>query len=195
MNKKNEKRRIYLISNKLLFNLSVISDIIKNMETKIIFFENEDGKSLAWDAIMDVIERGSAGNKLYEELGIYIRKGLAYIEQAGIPPWEEVDGYLMVDRDEKGVEVTFNLLKRLKFHKPLLEFRINRRKNPNDKVIDGLAFRLILFTEIIDNIQCVFLTDGMVKKERSPAAFPIMIKKSEGIYKKIISNISKYKKE
>ncbi|SFX75225.1 hypothetical protein SAMN04487866_12239 [Thermoactinomyces sp. DSM 45891] len=162
----------------------------KNIE--FIFVEFPNGSQPALETIISIGQLGIQGDPFYYDLGTYIRKGLLSLEETGIPEWHLVNDYRLVEITSKGYKVTFNLLKRLDYNFPLIEFRINWRYSPADPVDQGVAFRMILFTHEEESTQYVLFTDAVIKTERSSSEFKQIAEASYLIYQDFKKDPSKY---
>lgn len=85
--------------------------------------------------ITQIAQRAKSGDEQGKRLSKFIAQALGQLEDIGVPNPPSLI-FETVDVTDKTRVLTFNLLKELKFHPPLLEFRVNQRPE---------AFRAIFF--------------------------------------------------
>lgn len=93
--------------------------------------------------LIQQIARNAHQEESYRRLAGYIAQALEYLEYTGVPFPPELM-FQTTDVDDPIRPLTFHLLKKLKRHPPLLEFRVNQRP---------LAFRAIFFYDLYQDGQ------------------------------------------
>jgi hypothetical protein len=113
---------------------------------------------------------------------------IGHLELRGVPDWNIQNfSYEWAIPTEKGLSVRVDpLVKRLNHAYPLYELRINEWRYRRQKIARGYGFRLIFFTYYQGYTQHIYFTNGMIKRERSPAQFEELI--ALEIYQEFVKN-------
>lgn len=105
----------------------------------------------------------------YANLAKYIAQALDYLEDIGVPDKKFLP---FVTEREDGLPRTFaTIVKELKHHPPLLEFRVNWRGTG--------YFRAIFFCIEEGNQQNLYFTKSILKQEPNPPEFSSLAIESE----------------
>lgn len=145
----------------------------------IHFLKDNNGNKQVINVLSDIAMKGKL-DEGYANLTKYIAQALDYLQTIGVPkkspktlPFETT----LAD----GRQLTFaTILKELRHHPPLLEFRINWRGTG--------AFRAIFF--YIDNgsTQDIYFTKATLKQEKNPPEFTLLARESEQMMRDFIKN-------
>ncbi|MDN4617264.1 hypothetical protein QCD85_04110 [Paenibacillus sp. PsM32] len=151
------------------------------MKTIIEFIEDPNtGKQEVYELINQVRQEASQ-NVDQMQMFKFIMNGLEFLEKHGIPVATQK---YFVDMREDGKPYTIQLVKELRDHVPLLEFRVNWK---------GLgAFRAIFFEYYYSNTQILIFTKAIVKKTTYSQEFEKIIQQSELLYSNFLENPNKY---
>jgi hypothetical protein len=136
----------------------------------IEYLEDENGEQQVVSEIAAIAIKGreDAG---FANLSKYIAEALEFLKEVGVPkdsallPFETLN--------EEGHKLTFaSILKHIKHHPPLLEFRVNRR--------EAGFFRAIFFCiEDSKGNQTLYFTKALLKQEKNPPEFTALAIESE----------------
>lgn len=162
----------------LLYNMSKV---------KFIYIRREDGTQPALDYISNIVERAREGVPYFLELVTEILNGIKAIEKTGVPPWNLINEQPFYIQTPTGVSVRYELLKRLEYNFPLVEFRVNIGKYPK-----GYAFRMVLFTHYYQGVEYIFVTNALIKRKTSSPEFNKIVEEAVEIYKDFRRNPIKY---
>lgn len=145
----------------------------------IEFLSDEKGHKQVYELLRSIAQKAKTDKK-YSQLFAFIMRGLLFLENSGLPHGAKK---VLADLgDEK--PITFTIVKELKHHPPLLEFRINWRN------IGG--FRAIFFEHVYNGEHVLIFTRAMIKTERSSPQFERLIEESERMLKKFLVNPDDY---
>ncbi|MBH8605853.1 hypothetical protein [Thermoactinomyces sp. CICC 10522] len=156
-------------------------------KVKFVYVRREDGSQPALEFIASIVQKARQGHPYFNQMVIEIRNGIKAIEKAGIPPWNLINEQPFYVETPTGISVKFELLKRLEYNFPLVEFRVNVGSYPK-----GYAFRMVLFTHYYQGTEYVFVTNAMIKRQTSSVKFDEMVKEATEIYKDFRQNPNKY---
>lgn len=129
-------------------------------------------------------ELGSKGKMDKETLQLYmlIIRGLQFLERYGLQ--ESFKTYFKTHRED-GLPYTILLVKELRDHVPLVEFRVNWK---------GIgAFRAVFFEQQSGDYQILAFVKAVVKKETYDPEFERIVQESEMIYYDFLAHPEKYK--
>ncbi|TKJ93402.1 hypothetical protein PO903_10575 [Paenibacillus sp. PK4536] len=151
------------------------------MKTIIEFIENpETGQQEVYELINKVRQEASQSVDQMQMFK-FIMNGLEFLEKHGIPIAAQK---YFVDMREDGRPYTIQLVKELRNHVPLLEFRVNWK---------GLgAFRAIFFEYYYSNTQILIFTKSIIKKSTYSQEFEEIVQQSELLYSNFLENPHKY---
>src|SRR5699024_6527130 len=118
----------------------------------------------------------------FANLSKYIAEALAFLEEVGVP--KDTKYLPFITKNDDGDPLTFaSILKELKHHPPLLEFRVNWR--------DTGYFRAIFFClEDSNGNQSIFFTKAILKQESNPPEFTALAIESEKMLKDFLAKDS-----
>lgn len=144
------------------------------------------GEKQALQLIKQIALWAKQGNNDYRKLAVFITQALVQLEEIGIPNPPELL-FKTADIDDPNRTLTFRLLKELKYHPPLLEFRVNQQP---------YAFRAIFFFDTIDNEQVIFFTRALLKSiaNKNPPELEQCALETEQIYGDYLTDRGKYLK-
>jgi sulfatase maturation enzyme AslB (radical SAM superfamily) len=142
----------------------ILYDMLMN-KAIIEFLPDQSGKKQVLDLLLDLQEKARFDHG-YEQLFARIMRGLEFLEQHGVTKDKVV---LQFD----GAPYTLQLVKELKHHVPLCEFRVNWRGTG--------AFRAIFLVSEYEGKELLMFARAMVKQERSDAGFELLIHESKQI--------------
>ncbi|BFH18192.1 hypothetical protein J6TS7_29380 [Paenibacillus dendritiformis] len=140
------------------------------MKTVIEFYEDPNtGEKQVLDIIRKLAIKNDPDNlQLYK----LILRGLEFLRQHGLQ--ESFKRYFQTHLED-GRPYTIMLVKRLRNHVPLLEFRVNWK---------GLgAFRACFFEDNIDGLQLLVFTRAVIKQNTYDAEFERIAAQSEEDYR------------
>ncbi len=151
------------------------------MKTIIEFIENpETGQQEVYELINQVRQKASQSIDQMQMFK-FIMNGLEFLEKHGIPIAAQK---YFVDMREDGRPYTIQLVKELRNHVPLLEFRVNWK---------GLgAFGAIFFEYYYSNTQILIFTKAIIKKSTYSQEFEEIVQQSELLYSNFLENPHKY---
>lgn len=140
----------------------------------INYLEDKNGEQQVAAEIIDIAIKGQS-DPGHAELAKYIAEALEFLKNVGIPSRKALLPFTTTNAD--GNPLTFaSILKELKGHPPLMEFRVNWR--------DTGYFRAIFFyLDDGQGNQNIFFTKAILKQERNPPAFNLLIIESEQMMK------------
>jgi hypothetical protein len=162
--------------------------LLYNMgKVKFVYVRREDGSRPALDFIANIAAKARQGLPYFTQMAIEIRNGIKAIEKTGVPPWNLINEQPFYVETPTGISVKFELLKRLEYNFPLVEFRVNVGSYPK-----GYAFRMVLFTHYYQGTEYVFVTNAMIKRQTSSPEFDEMVKEAAEIYRDFRRNPIKY---
>src|SRR5689334_16430414 len=144
----------------------------------IEYLEDANGVQHVVSEIAAVVSkaREDAG---FANLAKYIAEALDFLKEVGIP--KDTQFLPFETKNEDGNPLTFaSILKDVKHHPPLMEFRVNWR--------DTGYFRAIFFClEDSRGNQKIFFTKAILKQERNPPEFTALANESEQMLKDFIA--------
>ncbi|WP_181739184.1 hypothetical protein [Thermoactinomyces mirandus] len=154
---------------------------------KFIYVRREDGTRPVLEFIANIAMVAKQGNPDFTRMAIEVTNGIKAIEKTGIPPWTLINEQPFYIETSTGKSVKFELLKRLEYNFPLIEFRVNIGSYPA-----GYAFRMVLFTHYYQGREYVFVTNAMIKRQTSSPGFEEIVKEAANIYKDFLRCPTKY---
>ncbi|MFC7561634.1 hypothetical protein ACFQY3_25605 [Paenibacillus farraposensis] len=111
----------------------------------------------------------------------FVIRGLEFVEKHGLPLAKQI---YYTDLKEDGKPYTIQLIKELRDHVPLLEFRINW---------EGFgAFRSVFFEYCREDHQFLVFARAIVKQTTYSADFEQIVQETEQLYMDFINNPEKY---
>lgn len=136
----------------------------------IEYLEDEKGNQQVVSEIAAIAIKGRE-EESFANLSKYIAQALDYLEEVGVPKDTELLPFKTEYED--GNPLTFaSILKNVKHHPPLLEFRVNWK--------DTGYFRAIFFClEDSEGNQKIFFTKAILKQEKNPPEFTVLAVESE----------------
>lgn len=139
---------------------------------KIHYLEDKNGEQQVVSQIAEIVIKGREDSG-FANLSKYIAQALNFLKDVGVPKDKELLPF--ATKNEDGNLLTFaSILKDVKYHPPLLEFRVNWR--------DTGYFRAIFFCiEDSEGNQEIFFTKAILKQEPNPPEFTVLAKESEQI--------------
>lgn len=151
------------------------------MRTIIEFIENpETGQKEVYELI-NQMQQEALQSIDQMQMFKFVMNGLEFLEKHGMPIATQK---YFVDMREDGRPYTIQLVKELRDHVPLLEFRVNWK---------GLgAFRAIFFEYCYSNTQILIFTKAIIKKTTYSQEFEEIIEQSEIIYSNFLENPNQY---
>jgi len=147
----------------------------------IHYLEDETGEQQVITEIADIAIKGREDSG-FANLSKYIAEALAFLEEVGVP--KDTKYLPFITKNDDGDPLTFaSILKELKHHPPLLEFRVNWR--------DTGYFRAIFFClEDSNGNQSIFFTKAILKQESNPPEFTALAIESEKMLKDFLAKDS-----
>ncbi|WP_103110928.1 hypothetical protein [Brevibacillus reuszeri] len=149
------------------------------MKTIIEFLPDELGNEPVLDLINDIRLKVDNDADMMQ-LFTFIMRGLEFLEIHGL---DAMDTYF-IDETESGFPYTIRLVKELRNHVPLLEFRVNWK--------NAGAFRCIFFEHRVGNLQVLLMVKAVLKQNTYSAEFERIAVEAELVYKDFTSNPEKY---
>ncbi|MDN4617648.1 hypothetical protein QCD85_06030 [Paenibacillus sp. PsM32] len=150
------------------------------METVIWFFKDQQGKIAVQDCIQELIRQSEYNDDL-EHLVALILKGLQFLRTYGIP--YAIHEFFSTLRDDGSI-YSIRIVKELKYHPPLLEFRVNWR--------GAGAFRAVFFEYRLEDTQLLVFTQALVKNQTHSLDFERIVAISRAQYRSFINSPEKY---
>ncbi|MBD1373399.1 hypothetical protein IC620_13675 [Hazenella sp. IB182357] len=155
---------------------------------EIIYVEYPDGSIPVYDLLKDIGIKAKR-DPLFAELSKHVWDGFDTLELKGVPDWKADFSYDWMIESEQGWTVRVDpLVKRLNHAYPLFEMRVNEWREIGARKRMGYGFRVLFFTYNQDGTQYIFLVNGMVKQERSPAQFEKLIAEALHIYNQFLED-------
>jgi hypothetical protein len=153
------------------------------MKTHIEFLTNQTtGKQQVLDLIRQIGEEGTnEPDRFKRQMYDLIIRGLAFLDRHGLQ--ESFKTYYKTHLED-GRPYTIMLVKELKGHVPILEFRVN--------VKEVGAFRALFFEHIIDDVQILAFVNAIVKDSKDDPLFELIAYEAESILRDFISRPEQY---
>ena len=140
--------------------------------TKLHYLHDQNDEQQVFNEIALIAKIGME-DKGYANLTKYIAQALDYLEYIGVPDKKILP---FVTENEDGQLLTFaTIVKELKYHPPLLEFRVNWRGTG--------YFRAIFFCVEKNGEQNIYFTKAILKQEPNPPKFTFLATESEKMLK------------
>lgn len=156
----------------------IVSDIIMAI---IEFMKNQtDGSKPVLVLLNHLKERAQSSSDDAQLLSLIIR-GMEFLEKHGLPV--SLGKYFVSTRDDGGL-FTILLAKELKYHRPLLEFRMNW--------LGTGAFRVVFFEFESKGNQILVFSRATIKQETSSKEFEDCIKETEALLPDFLDYPEKY---
>ncbi|NMO98134.1 hypothetical protein [Paenibacillus lemnae] len=149
------------------------------MRTIIEFLPDESGDEQALSLIHDIRSKIDSDEDM-KQLFIFIMRGLEFLEGHGLGALNEY----FIDETEDGFPYTIRLVKELRNHVPLLEFRVNWK--------NAGAFRCVFFEHRVGDLQVLLMIKAVLKQATYSPEFEKIALESESIYKDFVKNPEKY---
>ena len=149
------------------------------METVIIFVEDE-GKSQVAETLLQ-LQKDSLTDSDKEQLLVYVTRAFLYLKAVGIP--SALNQFFVTKRMDEG-NYTILIAKKLRNHRPLLEFRVNWR--------GAGAFRAIFFEYLSEHAQVLVFYKAMIKETTYSDQFEQMIQEAKAFRFRFLDNPEKY---
>ncbi|WP_054029193.1 hypothetical protein [Bacillus sp. FJAT-28004] len=134
--------------------------------------------------VLDLIrELGLKGQQDADILQLYmlIIRGLQFLERFGLQ--EAFKTYFKTHRED-GLPYTIMLVKELRDHIPLIEFRVNWQ---------GIgAFRAVFFEHQMNEQQILFFVKAVVKNRTFDSEFERIVQETESMYSDFLTHPEKY---
>lgn len=136
----------------------------------IEYLEDGNGIQQVISEIATVAYKGMEEEQ-FAHLSKYIAEALEFLKNVGVPQNHRLLPFRTINED--GNPLTFaSILKELKHHPPLFEFRVNWR--------NAGYFRAIFFClEDEDGNQTIYFTKALLKQEKNPPEFTALAIESE----------------
>jgi len=151
------------------------------MKTTIEFLKNPADQKKPVLELIQQIQQDSKTDSASLQMFKFIMRGLEFVERHGIPLAKQ---YYFTDLKEDGKPYTIQLIKELRDHVPMLEFRINWQ---------GLgAFRSVFFEYCIGDNQILVFARAIVKQATYSADFEQIVLETEQLYPDFLQNPEKY---
>lgn len=147
------------------------------MKTNIIFLYDPDRQTQPVFDLITSIELESHSNPEMRQLYKLIIRGLEFLENFGM--LHGLKQYFTGSRED-GAPYTIKVVKELRDHPPLLEFRVNWR--------GAGAFRAVLYR----GDQFLIFPRGVLKQSTYDPDFERVVKEAEAIYSDFMANQEKY---
>lgn len=146
------------------------------------YLEDENGEQQVISEIASVAMKGMEEDA-FRTLSELIAQGLDFLEYVGIP--KDKKHLPFTTTNEDGNPLTFaTIIKELKHHPPLLEYRVNWRSA-------GFFRAIFFYLEDSEGNQTIYFTKALVKQEKNPPEFEILALESEQMLKDFIAKNSK----
>ncbi|EST55770.1 hypothetical protein T458_05445 [Brevibacillus panacihumi W25] len=153
----------------------IADDIIMN-KAIIEFLRDDHGNQQALQFLLEIQEKAKVDKK-YEQFFARIQRGLEFLEHYGVTKDQVV---LEID----GIPYTLRLVKELKAHIPLCEFRVNW--------LQIGAFRALFFVYYDQGKEILLFTHAMIKQQTSDSEFEKLILKSKAIMEDFLKQPDKF---
>jgi hypothetical protein len=140
------------------------------METVIWFLKDEEGKAQVKLCLQELIQRAKA-DPLFTQLVELIFQAIEFVEKRGMI--HSMTEFFTTSLEGNSL-YSIRVIKELRDHPPLLEFRVNWR--------GAGAFRAICFEYSLENVQMLVFTQATLKARTYSEEFVQLIKKSEEQY-------------
>ncbi|ALS09874.1 hypothetical protein ABE82_26000 (plasmid) [Paenibacillus peoriae] len=151
------------------------------MKTVIEFLKNPDNQKKPVLELIQTIQQYSSTDPNYLQVLKFVIRGLEFVEKHGLPLAKQI---YYTDLREDGRPYTIQLIKELRDHVPLLEFRINW---------EGFgAFRSVFFEYCRDNYQFLVFARAIIKQTTYSDDFEQIVQETEQLYEDFINNPEKY---
>ncbi|MEN1990846.1 hypothetical protein [Paenibacillus hubeiensis] len=149
------------------------------MRTEIEFIKLPDGTQPVLWLLNDIRQKATSDPDMMQMLKL-IANGLVFLKNHGMPLAKQ---QYFVDELEDGRPYTIRLIKELRDHVPLFEFRVNWKSG---------AFRLIFFEYIHGNVQILVMTKAVIKYETYSEEFEKIADESDRLYAAFTRNPEQY---
>lgn len=157
----------------------IVCGIIMTMN-KIEFLKDDQGNQQVLQFLNTLSERTQTDANSFQLLHL-VARGFEALTIYGIT--QAVKRYITLERED-GKPYTISLVKPLKFHRPLLEFRINW---------EGIgALRIIFFEYCHLNITIYVMLKAVLKETTSDPDFEVAASECEILYHAFLANPEKY---
>ncbi|MNB91618.1 hypothetical protein D3C75_387010 [compost metagenome] len=150
------------------------------METIIWFAKNEKGVSQVEEYMKQMIT-DAKNNLAQKQLVDLVMQALEYLGEWGIPYSQ--NEFFVADLNNNSL-YSIKLVKELKDHPPLLEFRVNWR--------GAGAFRAVFFEYRQDMTQILIFVEAIVKESTFSLQFEEMVLRCEQYYDAFMKSPEKY---
>lgn len=175
-----EKKGGYIVYNIFFLNIYIVYDIIMAI-IEFILDENNEQQVLN---VLNSLNEDAKGDKEIGDLYGLIIRGFKFLQKHGIPAGTKELMAKLAEEDETPYSI--RLIKELRHHPPLYEFRINWR--------GAGAFRAILFEHPLDGDQLLVFTRAIIKQTTTSRDFEKIINESEQLLQEFNKNPEKYLK-
>lgn len=140
----------------------------------IHYLEDENGDQQVVQEIAKIAITGRE-DKGHANLSKYIAQALDFLMDVGIPKNQNLLPFTTTTED--GYPLTFaSILKVVKYHPPLMEFRVNRREA-------GFFRAIFFYIEDSRGNQDIYFTKAILKQEPNPPEFTVLANLSEQMLK------------
>lgn len=151
------------------------------MKTRIDFLKSQsDQKKPVLELIKQIQQQANTDPAAMQLFKLIIR-GLEFVERHGMPLVKQL--YLTTERED-GRPYTIQIVKELRHHVPLMEFRINW--------VGAGAFRSVFFEHQIGDLQLLLFVTAVVKQTTTSADFEKIVQEAERIYSDFLKNPEQY---
>jgi hypothetical protein len=152
------------------------------MITLIEFLRNKNGTQPTLTVIHQLIKDAATSPDAYQLLK-FVQRGLEFLEFHGLPA--SIHKYFTTQRED-GKPYTIAIAKNLKYHPPLMEFRVNWEQ------ANAGAFRAIFFEYQFKQYQILVFTHAVIKKQTTSAEFEAAIAATEALMPDFYRQPEKY---
>ncbi len=149
------------------------------MMPTIKFTKDENGIQQVKEAVNDLANTIVDPDR--KKLYMLVIRGFRFIERHEIPANRELFFSTML---EENTPYTIRLVKELKYHQPLLEFRVNWR--------GAGAFRAIFFEYEYEGQKVLVFTRATIKQQTTSSEFEKLVVESEEIYMSFLHHPEQY---
>lgn len=149
------------------------------MNTIIEFLPDKYGNEPVLNLIKEIRGKVNTDPDMMQ-LFKFIMRGLEFLEAHGLGAIERY----FVDETEGGRPYTIQLVKELRNHVPLLEFRVNWK--------NAGAFRCLFFEHRTDNMQLFLMVNAILKQTTYSEDFERIAVEAEELYHDFRKNPEKY---
>jgi hypothetical protein len=163
-------------------NYLIVYTEIDILNTVIEFLRDEHGTQPTLTLIRQLIKDAATSSDAYQLLQ-FVERGLEFVEYHGLPAI--FNTYFTTQRED-GRPYTITIAKSLKYHPPLMEFRVNWEEP------DAGAFRAVFFEYQYKQYQILVFTHAVIKQQTNSAAFNAAVAATEALLPDFYRQPEKY---